>query len=241
MDMPPPIPVPPWLAVLPPPCVALAAAPVTADPDGRLFPEELELVADAVAKRRHEFAAGRGCARQALARFGLAPAPLLRAAGGGVCWPAGYCGSIAHSDRLAAAVITPESCMLGLGLDLEELGRLHDALLRRVMTPAELADALRLPEPARQLWATRVFCTKEALFKCLNPLLNHWFGFQEAEVVADIAAMGGDGTAAPAVPLALTIRLGPALTALLPAGWRLGAHCTTGDGHVAALVWAAMA
>ena len=222
-----------WLETLPPAGVELVAMPVAAAPAATLFPEELELVGDAVAKRRHEFATGRECARRALARFGLPPAPLLRTAGGGVQWPAGHTGSITHSDAVAAAAVVAAARVPGLGLDVEELGRLRDALLKRILTPAELAVLQAVPEADRQLLATRAFCAKEALFKCLQPLLNHWFGFQEAEVLLGVGAPGrieADGER-------LAIRLGPGLTDLMPAGWRLAARCASGDGLVAAIVW----
>ncbi|KOG87977.1 hypothetical protein ADK38_22405, partial [Streptomyces varsoviensis] len=45
--------------------------------DARLFPEEEALIAKAVDKRRREFTTARHCARQALARLGLPPAPLV--------------------------------------------------------------------------------------------------------------------------------------------------------------------
>jgi 4'-phosphopantetheinyl transferase EntD len=222
-----------WLETLPPVGVELVAMPVAAAPAVTLFPEELELVGDAVAKRRHEFATGRECARRALARFGLPPAPLLRTAGGGVQWPAGYTGSVTHSDAVAAAAVGAVAGVPGLGLDVEELGRLRDALLKRILTPAELTVLQAVPEADRQLLATRAFCAKEALFKCLQPLLNHWFGFQEAEVLLGVGVP--ERTEADGDQLA--IRLGPGLTDLMPAGWRLAARCASGDGLVAAIVW----
>ncbi len=223
-----------WLETLPPAGVVLVAAPVAEAPSATLFPEELELVGDAVAKRRHEFATGRACARRALARFGLPPAPLLRTAGGGIQWPAGCTGSITHSDAVAAAAVGPVAGVPGLGLDVEEPGRLRDALLTRILTPTELTALQLVPEAERQRWATRAFCVKEALFKCLQPLLNHWFGFQEAEVLAGDATTVGRPEANGE---ALEIRLGPGLTDLMPVGWHLAARSAATDGLVAAIVW----
>jgi 4'-phosphopantetheinyl transferase N-terminal domain len=50
-----------------------------------LFPEEEAAMANAVDKRRREFAAARACAREALAKLGLPPVPIVP----GLCVPAG--------------------------------------------------------------------------------------------------------------------------------------------------------
>src|SRR5215470_6495909 len=52
-----------------------------------LLPEEARHVEKAVPKRRLEFAAGRRCARLALARLGLPPGPILAGADRAPCWP----------------------------------------------------------------------------------------------------------------------------------------------------------
>lgn len=46
-----------------------------------LFPEERELIAEAVAKRRAEFAAVRRCARRALGELGFPPVAILPGSG----------------------------------------------------------------------------------------------------------------------------------------------------------------
>jgi 4'-phosphopantetheinyl transferase EntD len=47
-------------------------------PDGLLFPGERAIVARAVPGRALEFTTGRQCAREALARLGIPPEPILR-------------------------------------------------------------------------------------------------------------------------------------------------------------------
>ena len=66
--------------------VADATGPL---PGEALLPEEEVLVARAVGKRRAEFTTVRTCARIALGRLGLPPAPLLSGPKREPLWPAG--------------------------------------------------------------------------------------------------------------------------------------------------------
>ncbi|MBJ7332025.1 MAG: holo-ACP synthase [Solirubrobacteraceae bacterium] len=79
--------------------------------------------------------------------------------------------------------------MIGVGIDLLEIGRMEDALARRprlaerIFTSEERAYAERHKRPA-QHFAAR-FCAKESVAKALN--LRAW-AFREIEVVATGAA-----------------------------------------------------
>src|SRR3984893_9355145 len=68
-----------------------------------LHPAEAEYVARAVPKRIAEFAAGRACARAALAEFGVREFALRAAPDRQPLWPEGFIGSIAHTAGLRAA------------------------------------------------------------------------------------------------------------------------------------------
>jgi len=61
-----------------------------------LFPEEEAVIANAVDKRRREFATARACARAALAKLGLPPVPIVPGFRGAPQWPSGVVGSITH-------------------------------------------------------------------------------------------------------------------------------------------------
>jgi len=75
--------------------------------------------------------------------------------------------------------------LVGVGIDLIEIGRLERALSRRprlrarLFTPAELDYATSRARPARHLAAR--FCAKEAVAKALG--LRGW-SFNEVEVVS---------------------------------------------------------
>ena len=95
------------LAALPPAGIAAVEA-FDDDIPARLFPEEEALVARSVDKRRREFTTARRCAREALARLGVPPAPILPGERGAPRWPAGVVGSMTHcAGYRAAAVARP--------------------------------------------------------------------------------------------------------------------------------------
>src|SRR3712207_1286527 len=71
--------------------------------DAHLLPEEEGSVRTAGVKRRREFAAGRQCARRALAHLGFAGVPLPASADRAPCWPVGVCGSISHTELFCIA------------------------------------------------------------------------------------------------------------------------------------------
>ena len=60
------------------------------------LPEEEELIARAVAKRRNEFVTARHCARLAMGRLGVPESPILKGDKGEPRWPDGLVGSLTH-------------------------------------------------------------------------------------------------------------------------------------------------
>jgi 4'-phosphopantetheinyl transferase EntD len=170
------------------------------DPE-TLFPAEQALVDRAVAGRLREFAAGRLCARAALAELGFEPAPLVRAVQRAPAWPPGVFGSLSHTDRYAVAVVTAQdSASAGgdggdrgespsVGVDAEERGRVTPDLYRRLFRPAE-QDWLGTLDPEQALTEAAVmFALKESFYKAQFPLTGAWVGFLDVEIEP-----GGDGS-----------------------------------------------
>lgn len=91
----------------------------TADCEDSLFAEETRIVANAVAKRRWEFATGRALLRRALATSGLAPRPILRDPYGAPLAPPGYAVSISHADPFCIAAAAPLTVIAAIGVDIE--------------------------------------------------------------------------------------------------------------------------
>jgi 4'-phosphopantetheinyl transferase EntD len=156
-----------------------------------LHPEERELVARAVAKRRREFATGRALAREALAELDVAPAPLLAGQRGEPRWPAGIVGSITHCDGYRGCAVARGEVLLTLGIDAEPDAPLPAGLLADIALPGERAALARLaaehPGPS---WDRLLFSAKEAVYKAWFPLARRWLGFEDAELSID----PGDGT-----------------------------------------------
>ena len=158
-----------------------------ADPPGAtLFPAEEALVARAVAKRRAEFTTARWCARQALARLGRPPAPILRGARGEPLWPEGVVGSMTHCAGYRGAVLAPGGSFTTIGIDAEPNEPLPDGVFDTVTVPGErprLGDLLASRPSVR--WDRLLFSAKESVYKAWFPLTGRWLGFEEADLVID--------------------------------------------------------
>jgi 4'-phosphopantetheinyl transferase EntD len=166
-----------WRALLP----AGAVAYETRDfaPDAPLFESERIAVANAVPKRVAEFAAGRLCARAALAELGHANVPLPRGSDRRPHWPRGVVGSITHTDTYCAAAVARDADLSGIGIDAETLGRVDDALLPRICTSDEQARLAALSATERAIAATLIFSAKEAFYKCHASAGGGLLGFHD--------------------------------------------------------------
>lgn len=163
--------------------VTVALTP-DSDIDAPGLPPELR---GAVPSRQREFTAGRYCAARAVAR--LQPSGEPRAIGRGPAgeplWPDGLTGSITHTQALASAAVARLSDARSLGIDTETIiapARAH-AVASVVMRPAEAAlggDALDVLNGATRL--TLVFSAKEAVFKCLYPVIRRRFYYADVEI-----------------------------------------------------------
>ena len=152
-------------------------------PDVRLFPEEEAVLARAVGKRRREFATARACARDALARLGLPPAPILPGEQGAPQWPQGIAGSITHCSGYRAAAVASARNILTIGVDAESDGALPDGVLDVVSLPAERARLRDLASAAPGTsWDRLLFSAKEATYKAWFPLTRRWLGFEDADI-----------------------------------------------------------
>jgi 4'-phosphopantetheinyl transferase EntD len=160
-------------------------------PEAELFPEEEAAVARAVPKRRREFSTARVCARAALARLGIPPAPIVPGARGAPQWPAGVVGSITHCDGYRACAVARESDVVTIGLDAEPHGVLPDGVLNLVSSAQERGGLARLSAAVPEVhWERILFCAKESVYKAWFPLTRRWLGFEDAHVDIDSA----DGT-----------------------------------------------
>ncbi|QLJ03904.1 4'-phosphopantetheinyl transferase superfamily protein [Streptomyces sp. NEAU-sy36] len=156
-----------------------------------LYPEEAVLVARAVAKRRREFAAVRGCARRAMEKLGIPARPVVSGERGAPQWPAGIVGSMTHCDGYCAAALVRATDLASLGIDAEPHGPLPEGVGPSVFLPAETARLERLAgrRPAVH-WDRILFSAKESVYKAWFPLTREWLDFSEADITLTPAADG---------------------------------------------------
>lgn len=152
--------------------------------DAVLFPEEAAYVAKAVPKRKSEFTTARHCARTALSRIGVPPAPILRGDRGAPVWPTGVVGSMTHCAGYRAAVVARSGDVLSLGVDAEPAEPLKDAgVLELVSDERERAAlaSLAVTDPSIP-WDRLLFSAKESVYKTWFPLTGRWLGFEDARL-----------------------------------------------------------
>ncbi|MGC5013496.1 4'-phosphopantetheinyl transferase family protein [Streptosporangium sp. DT93] len=147
-------------------------------PDVALFPEEEAVVARAVEKRRREFGTARHCARQALARIGVPPAPILPGERGAPGWPDGVVGAITHCAGYRAAAVSLEA--LTVGIDAEPHEPLPEGILPSISLDEERAELAGLGGGVQ--WERLLFSAKESVYKAWFPLARRWLGFEEARL-----------------------------------------------------------
>ena len=149
---------------------------------GKIFPEEIALVATAVGRRRAEFSAGRICARRALTKIGFAPVSILQGAGGEPLWPHRVVGSITHDDGWCAAVVHRADQLDAIGVDLARIVPLTNDVVRLFCSTRELDHLAALPTAERAAAAAARFSLKEAVLKCLQPALGNPIDVRDLEI-----------------------------------------------------------
>jgi 4'-phosphopantetheinyl transferase EntD len=165
---------------------AASVSEVRGDRTADLFPVEEAHIARAVASRKREFATGRGCAREALARLGVDPTPIGVGDRGEPLWPAGYAGSITHCRGYRGSAVARTIDLRSIGIDAEPHERLPDDLLTTIAGPAEVAhlDRLAAGRPATH-WDRLLFSAKESIYKALFPVDGRRLEFADAVVELD--------------------------------------------------------
>ncbi|WP_394280681.1 4'-phosphopantetheinyl transferase [Corynebacterium sp.] len=155
-----------------------------------LDPQEQTLVSTSVDRRKAEFGDARWCAHQALAELGVVgQGPILKGERGMPLWPAGYTGSMTHTEGFRAAVAAPIAKVRSLGIDAEPNGALPEGVLEQIARVGELENLQALHDDCPNLHVDRLlFCAKEAVYKAWFPMTHRWLGFEDAQV--DVRADG---------------------------------------------------
>jgi 4'-phosphopantetheinyl transferase EntD len=146
--------------------------------EGVLLKSEQQLLGRAVAGRQAEFAAGRSCARDALAMFGVPPTPILIGGHREPVWPPGFIGSITHCQLYCAAAVGRRSEFVGIGIDAELNRRLDDSILKQIASPSEW-DLMKTGNRVIHTSGQLLFSAKESVFKAWFCIYEKWLGFDE--------------------------------------------------------------
>lgn len=161
----------------------------------RLHPREAAQCAGFAPGRIAEFAAGRSCARRALAELGITNFALDANADRSPRWPENIAGSITHTRGFCAAVVGRTPPLRGIGIDAETIGRVTPDI-HHLIFDAEEARALATLDVATRMRAqTIVFSAKEAFYKCQYPITRAWRDFHDVTIeLTSPAAEAGDFT-----------------------------------------------
>jgi 4'-phosphopantetheinyl transferase EntD len=147
-----------------------------------LLPAEAACLGRAAPKRIQEFAAGRLCARRALAEFGRLDFAVCVGSDRQPLWPAGMVGSITHTAGVCAAVVGDAARFAGLGLDCEHAAKVNPDLWPKICGPRELRMLGALPRAQQAPIAALIFAAKEAFYKCQYPITAEFLGFHDLHV-----------------------------------------------------------
>lgn len=160
--------------------VRLGWRPITESSAAGLLPDEAAHFPHALPAVLNRSGAARALARRLLADAGLTAAPIGRQPNGAPIWPPGVCGSLAHDDHAAVAVVASSNRYLSLGIDIEPDTPLPPEIVPLVATPAERARYAPAVIESRIL-----FVAKEAAFKASWPLDGAFLDFADIEIDLD--------------------------------------------------------
>lgn len=173
--------------LLPPAAVAVEAR--QDPPDVFLFPAEEAAIQTSVEKRRLEFTTTRQCAREAFARLGLPPSPVVSGQRGEPRWPSGVVGSITHCDGYRACAVARLTDVVTIGIDAEPHAALPAGVVSAIAGSEELGWVRDLKRQAPAVhWDRLLFSAKESVYKAWFPLAERWLGFEDAVVTVDPSA-----------------------------------------------------
>jgi len=154
--------------------------------DAPLLPAEAVAARGFSAARRKEFADVRRCARDALARLGVEPQPILLDSARAPRWPAGIVGSMTHCDGYRAAAVAWEWNTASLGIDAEPNALLPVDVVALVSSAVERRQLGQLAGAQPSIcWDRMLFCAKEAVYKAWYPVQREWLEFSDVTIRFD--------------------------------------------------------
>ncbi len=162
-----------------------ACLKIISDNFATLLPEERKIVETVVQKRREEFSTGRFCAHTAMCKLypDIKPQPLLPGTKREPLWPNKLIGSISHSADSCLAVVSSDSWIKSLGVDIEKREGIKPGVRDLICLPEELSMLGEYQENP-EAWKL-IFSAKESVYKALFPIAEKWIGFSDAKLQFD--------------------------------------------------------
>jgi enterobactin synthetase component D / holo-[acyl-carrier protein] synthase len=143
-----------------------------------LVQEERRALRRAVAARRAEFAAGRRCAKCALADLGRTTDAIPVGAARAPVWPPGVVGSITHTAAWAIAAVAPATVCQAVGIDLQGTHTVEPDLAAMLVADQEMDIVNGVDDGL-----TVALAAKEALGKGLFTLTQMRMKLQDLQIV----------------------------------------------------------
>lgn len=154
--------------------------------DAPLLPAEALAARGFSAARRKEFADVRRCARDALARLGVEPQPILLDSARAPRWPSGIVGSMTHCEGYRGAAVAWEWHTASLGIDAEPNAPLPVDVVALVSSATERRQLGQLAGAQPSIrWDRLLFCAKEAVYKAWYPVQREWLEFSDVTIRFD--------------------------------------------------------
>jgi enterobactin synthetase component D len=189
--------------------IPVAVPPMPPPPEvlARLAPEERAFAAGLPPFRQLTWVAGRLALAAALAELGAPRTPLLATPRDAPAPPPGFVGSVSHKKRIAVALAAPDEGA-HVGIDVEETAPQRYDISQKILTARELAAAdARSPEE-RGRAVVAWFSIKESIYKAVDPFVQRYVGFKEAEVDLEPPTWGFGSGAPMAARARLTLERG---------------------------------
>ncbi len=148
---------------------------------GIIFPDKLN---NAVVKRQAEYLAGRVCAKNVLSTIGIKNFQVISGEDRAPIWPAKVCGSITHTQSIAAAIVSSNPDIVGLGIDIEcSMKENQEKCLQSHILAHDEKNSFSKLSKLYSNPLTIIFSAKESIYKALYPTVRKFFDFNAVTLI----------------------------------------------------------
>ena len=166
-------------------CLPADGAPPSESDMAALHPDERSAARHHRGFRLSSYVGGRLAAHAAVRALGGPFTGIGTGPRGAPVAPAGIALSITHKRTLAIAVAA-KSEHGDLGVDLEDYGPPRPSIEEHILRPEERTELAPLPDDRKWIALVLRFSIKESIYKALDPYVNRYVGFHEAQVRPDL-------------------------------------------------------